>query len=166
VQPNQNQRDCLCEDRAHPNVEDHRSLLTTCSVNAKARNVNRRRQQTTQTTVFSGPSIRSIQSFPHQAVVKILVLVIAERPKASERFNLGMKSSKYRILQIRKLHRRLNSTMQPSSPMVEKQTKLGNADLVRTRSAKSKAGLSNAGTARISNLKGLLSQESASLSTE
>jgi hypothetical protein len=92
-------------------------------------------------------------------VVKILVLVIAERPKASERFNFGTKSSKYLILQVRKLHRRLNFTMQPSSPMGEKQTKQGNAGLVRTRSAKSKAGLSNAGTARISNLKGLLSQK-------
>jgi len=71
---------------------------------------------------------------------KILVLVIAERPKASERFNFGTKSSKYRILQIRKVHRRLNFTMQPSSPIVEKQTKQGNADSVRSRSAKSKAG--------------------------
>jgi hypothetical protein len=92
-------------------------------------------------------------------VVKILVLVIAERPKASERFNFGTKSSKYLIIQARKLHRRLNFTMQPSSHMVEKQTKQGNAGLVRTRSAKSKAGLSNAGTAKISNLKGLLSQK-------
>jgi hypothetical protein len=113
VQPNQNQQDCLCEDRARPNVEDHRSLLTTCSVNAKMRNVNKRRQQTTQTTAFSGPSIRSIQSFPHQAVVKILILMIAKRPKASEHCNFDMKSSKYRILQIRKLHRRSNFTMRP-----------------------------------------------------
>jgi hypothetical protein len=124
VQHTQNQQDSLCEDRSEAyqypaplqlcsNVEDHRSLLATRSVTVTARNVNTRRQQTTQTSVFL---VRQFDRFNVSLIEKwkILVLVIADPPKASERLNFDTKNSKYRILQMRKLHRRLNFTMQPS----------------------------------------------------
>ena len=124
LQHSQNQQDSLCEDRgeAHlcpaplqlcSNVEDHRTFISNTLCHCHGEECQHKKTANYSNKCLLGPSIWSIQRFPHWGVTKILVLVTAEPPKASEHLNSDTKNSKYRILQMRKLHRRLNFIMQP-----------------------------------------------------